>query len=80
MAKLDPNDGGSKMYIPKKFYRIERSKTYIPKYLYMITKYITLLREKFGGSGAPCHTPTDGGNIGGEALSEIDCTGEIHNN
>ncbi|KAJ0895971.1 hypothetical protein HanRHA438_Chr08g0329241 [Helianthus annuus] len=44
VAKLDPNDrggggGGAKMYIPKNFYTK--------------TTYITLLSEKFGGSGTP---------------------------
>ncbi|MFS7916358.1 hypothetical protein Hanom_Chr02g00176191 [Helianthus anomalus] len=41
VAKLDPfpNDGGSKTYIPKNFYTK--------------TTYITLLSEKFGGSGSP---------------------------
>ncbi|MFS7967342.1 hypothetical protein Hanom_Chr09g00784671 [Helianthus anomalus] len=45
--------GGSKTYIPKNFYRIGGSKTYIPKNFYTKTTYITLLSEKFGGSGAP---------------------------
>ncbi|MFS7908827.1 hypothetical protein Hanom_Chr01g00087641 [Helianthus anomalus] len=45
--------GGSKTYIPKNFYRIGGSKTYIPKNFYRKTTYITLLSEKFGGSGAP---------------------------
>ncbi|MFS7943087.1 hypothetical protein Hanom_Chr06g00496201 [Helianthus anomalus] len=45
--------GRSKTYIPKKFYRIGGSKTYIPKNFYTKTTYITLLAEKFGGSGAP---------------------------
>ncbi|KAF5801063.1 hypothetical protein HanRHA438_Chr06g0252861 [Helianthus annuus] len=53
VAKLDPNNGGSKTYIPKNFYRTEGSKTYIPKNFYTKTTYITLLSEKFGGSGAP---------------------------
>ncbi|MFS7909839.1 hypothetical protein Hanom_Chr02g00099271 [Helianthus anomalus] len=53
VAKLDPNDRGSKTYIPKNFYRIGGSKTYIPKNFYTKTTYITLLSEKFGGSGAP---------------------------
>ncbi|MFS7918351.1 hypothetical protein Hanom_Chr03g00199991 [Helianthus anomalus] len=44
--------GGSKTYIPKKFYRTGGSKTYIPKNFYTKTTYITLLSEKFGGSGA----------------------------
>ncbi|KAJ0945691.1 hypothetical protein HanPSC8_Chr03g0130991 [Helianthus annuus] len=44
--------GGSKTYIPKKFYRTGGSK-YIPKNFYTKTTYITLLSEKFGGSGAP---------------------------
>ncbi|MFS7952589.1 hypothetical protein Hanom_Chr07g00608681 [Helianthus anomalus] len=44
---------GSKTYIPKKFYRTGGSKTYIPKNFYTKTTYITLLSEKFGGSGAP---------------------------
>ncbi|MFS7932621.1 hypothetical protein Hanom_Chr04g00370071 [Helianthus anomalus] len=39
VAKPDPNDRGSK--------------TYIPKNLYTKTTYITLLNEKFGGSDAP---------------------------
>ncbi|MFS7912076.1 hypothetical protein Hanom_Chr02g00125581 [Helianthus anomalus] len=52
VAKLDPSDGGSKTYIPK--ISIEPgSKTYIPKNFYTKTTYITLLSEKFGGSGAP---------------------------
>ncbi|MFS7980311.1 hypothetical protein Hanom_Chr10g00937961 [Helianthus anomalus] len=41
------------MYIPKNFYRTRGSKTYIPKNFYTKTTYITLLTEKFGGSGAP---------------------------
>ncbi|KAJ0536659.1 hypothetical protein HanIR_Chr09g0444071 [Helianthus annuus] len=45
--------GGSKSYISKKFYRTGGSKTYIPKNLYTKTTYITLLSQKFGGSGAP---------------------------
>ncbi|MFS7910950.1 hypothetical protein Hanom_Chr02g00112211 [Helianthus anomalus] len=45
--------GGSKTYILKNFYRTGGSKTYIPKNFYMKTTYITLLSEKFGGSGAP---------------------------
>ncbi|MFS8021238.1 hypothetical protein Hanom_Chr16g01425121 [Helianthus anomalus] len=45
--------GGSKTYIPKNFYRTGGSKTYIPKNFYTKTTYITLLSEKFGGSGAP---------------------------
>ncbi|MFS7964957.1 hypothetical protein Hanom_Chr08g00756601 [Helianthus anomalus] len=46
-------DRGSKTYIPKNFYRTGGSKTYIPKHFYTKTTYITLLSEKFGGSGAP---------------------------
>ncbi|KAJ0733105.1 putative ABC transporter, AAA+ ATPase domain, ABC-2 type transporter [Helianthus annuus] len=53
VAKLDPNDRGSKTYIPKNFNRTGGSKTYIPKNFYTKTTYITLLSEKFGGSGAP---------------------------
>ncbi|MFS7901653.1 hypothetical protein Hanom_Chr01g00002191 [Helianthus anomalus] len=45
--------GGSKTYIPKIFYTTGGSKTYIPKNFYTKTTYITLLAEKFGGSGAP---------------------------
>ncbi|MFS7921650.1 hypothetical protein Hanom_Chr03g00239481 [Helianthus anomalus] len=45
--------GGSKTYIPKNFYRTGGSKTYIPKNFYTKTTYITLLSQKFGGSGAP---------------------------
>ncbi|MFS7989570.1 hypothetical protein Hanom_Chr11g01048501 [Helianthus anomalus] len=45
--------GGSKTYISKNFYRAGGSKTYIPKNFYTKTTYITLLSEKFGGSGAP---------------------------
>ncbi|MFS8012139.1 hypothetical protein Hanom_Chr14g01317321 [Helianthus anomalus] len=45
--------GGSKTYIPKDFYRTWGLKTYIPKNFYTKTTYITLLSEKFGGSGAP---------------------------
>ncbi|MFS7974370.1 hypothetical protein Hanom_Chr09g00867901 [Helianthus anomalus] len=45
--------GGLKTYIPKDFYRTGGSKTYIPKNFYTKTTYITLLSEKFGGSGAP---------------------------
>ncbi|MFS7898585.1 putative phosphodiesterase metallo-dependent phosphatase [Helianthus anomalus] len=33
--------------------RMTGSKTYVPKNFYTKTKYITLLIEKFGGSGAP---------------------------
>ncbi|MFS7925777.1 hypothetical protein Hanom_Chr04g00289091 [Helianthus anomalus] len=51
--KLDPNDGGSKTYISKNFYRTGGSKTYIPKNFYTITTYITLLSEKFEAPGAP---------------------------
>ncbi|MFS7986725.1 hypothetical protein Hanom_Chr11g01013671 [Helianthus anomalus] len=46
--KLDNEDGGWKMYIPKKFYRTGGSKTNIPKNLYTKTTYIILLSEKFG--------------------------------
>ncbi|MFS8007588.1 hypothetical protein Hanom_Chr14g01262771 [Helianthus anomalus] len=53
VTKLDPNNGGSKTYIPKNFYRTGGSKTYIPKNFYTRTTYITLSSEKFGGSGAP---------------------------
>ncbi|MFS8025890.1 hypothetical protein Hanom_Chr16g01480411 [Helianthus anomalus] len=56
VAKLDHErggGGGSKTYIPKNFYRTGGSKTYIPKNFYTKTTYITLLSEKFGGSGAP---------------------------
>ncbi|MFS7973300.1 hypothetical protein Hanom_Chr09g00855011 [Helianthus anomalus] len=45
--------GGSKTYILKNFYRTGGSRTYIPKNFYTKTTYITLLAEKFGGSGAP---------------------------
>ncbi|MFS7900634.1 hypothetical protein Hanom_Chr00s127264g01814001 [Helianthus anomalus] len=45
--------GGSKTYIPKKFYRTGVSKTYIPKKFYTKTTYITLLSEKFEGLSAP---------------------------
>ncbi|MFS7903247.1 hypothetical protein Hanom_Chr01g00021781 [Helianthus anomalus] len=45
--------GESKTYIPKIFYKTGGSKTYIPKNFYTKTTYITLLSEKFGGSGAP---------------------------
>ncbi|MFS8033519.1 hypothetical protein Hanom_Chr17g01570521 [Helianthus anomalus] len=48
VAKLDPNDGGSKTYIPKNFYRTGGSKTYIPKNFYTKITYIKLLSEKFG--------------------------------
>ncbi|MFS8016217.1 hypothetical protein Hanom_Chr15g01365891 [Helianthus anomalus] len=41
------------MDIPKNFLRTRGSKTYIPKNFYTKTTYITLLAEKFGGSGAP---------------------------
>ncbi|MFS7933028.1 hypothetical protein Hanom_Chr04g00374911 [Helianthus anomalus] len=44
---------GSKTYIPKNFYRTGGLKTYTPKHFYTKTTYITLLSEKFGGSGAP---------------------------
>ncbi|MFS7926234.1 hypothetical protein Hanom_Chr04g00294661 [Helianthus anomalus] len=47
------SSGGSKMYIPKNFYRTGGSKTYIPKNFYTKTTCTTLLSEKFGGSGAP---------------------------
>ncbi|MFS7984937.1 hypothetical protein Hanom_Chr11g00992531 [Helianthus anomalus] len=53
VVKLDMFDGGSKTYIPKNFYRTGGSKPYIPKHFYTKTTYITLLSEKFGGSGAP---------------------------
>ncbi|MFS8006153.1 hypothetical protein Hanom_Chr14g01245921 [Helianthus anomalus] len=39
VAKLDPNDGGSKTYLPKNFYTK--------------TTYITLMSENFGGVGCP---------------------------
>ncbi|MFS7958105.1 hypothetical protein Hanom_Chr07g00674241 [Helianthus anomalus] len=44
--------GGEKVYT-KKFYRTGGSKRYIPKKFYTKTTYITLLSEKFGGSGTP---------------------------
>ncbi|MFS7911552.1 hypothetical protein Hanom_Chr02g00119521 [Helianthus anomalus] len=47
----------SKTYILKKFYRTGRSKTYIPKNFYTKTTYISLLSEKFRGSGAPPPPP-----------------------
>ncbi|MFS7892810.1 hypothetical protein Hanom_Chr00s001016g01671781 [Helianthus anomalus] len=50
---LTMKTGGSKPYIPKNFYRTVGSKTYIPKNFYTKTTYITLLSEKFRGSGAP---------------------------
>ncbi|MFS8004285.1 hypothetical protein Hanom_Chr13g01223971 [Helianthus anomalus] len=50
---LTCSTGGSKTYIPKNFCRTGGLKTYIPKHLYTKTTYITLLSEKFGGSGAP---------------------------
>ncbi|MFS7944407.1 hypothetical protein Hanom_Chr06g00511801 [Helianthus anomalus] len=50
---LTCSTGGSKPYIPKNFYRTGGSKTYKPKHFYTKTTYITLLSEKFGGSGAP---------------------------
>ncbi|MFS7924159.1 hypothetical protein Hanom_Chr03g00269381 [Helianthus anomalus] len=53
MAKLEFLKRGSKTYIPKKLYRTGGSKTYISKNFYTKTTYITLLAEKFGGSGAP---------------------------
>ncbi|MFS7939855.1 hypothetical protein Hanom_Chr05g00456871 [Helianthus anomalus] len=54
VAKLDVFDAeGGGTYIPKNFYRTGGSKTYIPKNFYTKTIYITLLSEKFGGSGAP---------------------------
>ncbi|MFS7945543.1 hypothetical protein Hanom_Chr06g00525531 [Helianthus anomalus] len=56
VAKLNPNDGGSKTYIPKNFYRTGGSKMYIPKNFYTRTTYITLLSEKFGGR-APLPAP-----------------------
>ncbi|MFS8020152.1 hypothetical protein Hanom_Chr15g01412141 [Helianthus anomalus] len=48
VAKLDNEEGGSKTYIPKKFYKTRGSKTYIPKNFYTKTIYITLRNEKFG--------------------------------
>ncbi|MFS7975543.1 hypothetical protein Hanom_Chr10g00881821 [Helianthus anomalus] len=45
--------GGSKTYIPKNFYITGGSKTSILKNFYTKATYITLLSEKFGGSGAP---------------------------
>ncbi|MFS8024353.1 hypothetical protein Hanom_Chr16g01462241 [Helianthus anomalus] len=53
VAKLEIFYGGSKTYIPKNFYRTGWSKTYIPKNFYTKTTHITLLTEKFGGSGSP---------------------------
>ncbi|MFS8016632.1 hypothetical protein Hanom_Chr15g01370831 [Helianthus anomalus] len=53
VAKLDPNDRGVENVYTKNFYRTGGSKTYIPKNFYTKTTYITLLLEKFGGSGAP---------------------------
>ncbi|MFS7963659.1 hypothetical protein Hanom_Chr08g00740961 [Helianthus anomalus] len=53
VSKLDHDNGGLKTYIPKNFYRTGGSKTYIPKNFYTKTTYITLLSEKFRGSGAP---------------------------
>ncbi|MFS7939242.1 hypothetical protein Hanom_Chr05g00449371 [Helianthus anomalus] len=43
VAKLDHENGGGG----------GGAKTYIPKNFYTKTTYITLLSEKFGGSGAP---------------------------
>ncbi|MFS7958746.1 hypothetical protein Hanom_Chr08g00682351 [Helianthus anomalus] len=52
--------GGSEVTEPKnsiqvkrKIYKTGGSKTYIPKKFYTKRTYITLLSEKFGGSGAP---------------------------
>ncbi|MFS7981020.1 hypothetical protein Hanom_Chr10g00946001 [Helianthus anomalus] len=48
------NHRTKKLYISKKkLYKTGGSKTYIPKKFYMKRTYITLLSEKFGGSGAP---------------------------
>ncbi|MFS8005747.1 hypothetical protein Hanom_Chr13g01240961 [Helianthus anomalus] len=51
--RLTRMTGVSKMYIPKIFYRTGGLTTYIPKNFYTKTTYITLLYEKFEGSGAP---------------------------
>ncbi|MFS7949311.1 hypothetical protein Hanom_Chr06g00570041 [Helianthus anomalus] len=56
VVKLDHENGGSKTYIPKNFYRTGGSKTYTPKNFYTKTTYITLLSEKFGGR-APLPAP-----------------------
>ncbi|MFS7973754.1 hypothetical protein Hanom_Chr09g00860401 [Helianthus anomalus] len=53
VAKFEPNDGGVENVYTKKIYRTGGSKTYIPKKFYTKTTYITLLSEKFGGSSAP---------------------------
>ncbi|MFS7918167.1 hypothetical protein Hanom_Chr03g00197621 [Helianthus anomalus] len=45
--------GRSKTYRPKNFYRTGGSKTYIPKNFYTKTTEITLMSEKFRGSGTP---------------------------
>ncbi|MFS7910726.1 hypothetical protein Hanom_Chr02g00109581 [Helianthus anomalus] len=45
VAKLEFFYRGSKMYIPKKFYRTGGSKTYIPKNFYTKNTYIILLAE-----------------------------------
>ncbi|MFS7904358.1 hypothetical protein Hanom_Chr01g00035101 [Helianthus anomalus] len=52
VAKFDPNDEGSKTYIPKTFYRTEGRKRIYPKILYTKTTYITLLSEKLRGEGS----------------------------
>ncbi|MFS7921489.1 hypothetical protein Hanom_Chr03g00237351 [Helianthus anomalus] len=45
--------GGSENVYTQNFYRTGGSKTYTPKNFQAKTTYITLLSEKFGGSGAP---------------------------
>ncbi|MFS8014309.1 hypothetical protein Hanom_Chr15g01343061 [Helianthus anomalus] len=53
VVKLEIFYGGSKTYIHKNFYRTGGRPPYIPKNFYKKTTYITLLAEKFKGSGAP---------------------------
>ncbi|MFS7934349.1 hypothetical protein Hanom_Chr05g00390571 [Helianthus anomalus] len=55
---LKISTGGSEVTGPKSIYlkiiyKIGGSKTYIPKKIYTKRTYITLLSEKFGGSGVP---------------------------
>ncbi|MFS8000530.1 putative phosphodiesterase I [Helianthus anomalus] len=53
MAKLDPNYGGSKTYILKSLHKTGGVENVYTQKFYTKTTYITLLSEKFGGSGAP---------------------------
>ncbi|MFS7939880.1 hypothetical protein Hanom_Chr05g00457141 [Helianthus anomalus] len=57
LTKFEISDRGSKMYMPKKFYKIRGSKMYIPKNFYAKTTYSPLLSKKFVRVSRPLPPP-----------------------